>query len=284
MVSLPDYLPALITPFTSGGEVDTKAHTHNVKTLAEKGIEGFLLAGSTGEGPYIEPGERAQLLKAVRRRKTHFMVGIAAETTRIGTRLVDEAVDAGADSLLVLTPTTMARNRDDAVARYFLTIADHSEVPVLLYSVPVYTGYGLPVEVVWKLSRHKNIIGMKDSSGDVVRLQAIIDAAPSNFILYNGASRALTAAMAIGCYGAITASGNYAPDLVRQIIAAARHDPASARKDQAALSSLAADIESHGVPGVKAASTGIGLKPGYPREPLTRLAKSVETTLARLVR
>lgn len=283
MAQLPDYLPALLTPFTAGGELDIKAHTHNVRTLAALGLEGFLIAGSTGEGPYIEPGERARLIKAVRRRKTHLMVGIAAETTRLGIRLVDEAVDAGADTLLVLTPTAMARNRDEAVLRYFQTLADHSPVPVLLYSVPVYTGYSLPVDLVWKLSRHRNVIGMKDSSGDVVRLQAILDATPSNFFLYNGASRALVAAMAVGCHGAITASGNYAPQLVLEVMRTARTDPVAARKAQKRLSSLAADIEAHGVPGVKEAAAGIGLVPGYPREPLTRLARSVGASLAELV-
>jgi 4-hydroxy-2-oxoglutarate aldolase len=276
-------MPALITPFTRGGEIDTRAHTHNLKVLADAGIEGFVIGGSNGEGPYLEPGERHRLVKAGRRRKAHFMVGIAAESTRVALAQVAEAIDGSADTVLVLTPTTLARGRDEAVHRFYRTIADTSTVPVYLYSVPSVTGYSLPVELVWRLSRHDNIVGMKDSSGDVVRLQSIIDAAPSDFVLYSGSSRALTAAMAIGCHGAITGSGNYAPGLVLQTLATAKADPSKARKLQKRLSAISADVEAHGVPGVKAAAKAAGLDPGHPREPLTRLSRGAETSIAKLI-
>jgi 4-hydroxy-2-oxoglutarate aldolase len=283
MPSPPDYMPALITPFTRGGEIDTRAHTHNLKVLADAGIGGFVIGGSNGEGPYLEPGERHRLVKAGRRRKSHLMVGIAAESTRVAVNQVEEAIDAGADTVLVLTPTTLARGRDDAVHRFYRTIADVSTVPVFLYSVPSVTGYSLPVELVWRLSRHENIVGMKDSSGDVVRLQSIIDASPSEFLLYSGSSRALTAAMAIGCHGAITGSGNYVPQLVLQTLATAKEDPSKARKLQKRLSAISADVEAHGVPGVKAAAKAAGLDPGHPREPLTRLSRGAETSIAKLI-
>jgi 4-hydroxy-2-oxoglutarate aldolase len=283
MLPLPDYLPALITPFTLRGEVDSRAHTHNVRFLAGLGIEGFLIGGSTGEGPYLEPGERSRLVKTVRRRKTHLMVGVAAESTRVALNLVAEATEAGADTLLVMTPTTLARGRDDAVVRFFKTVADTSKLPILLYSVPPVTSYSLPIELIWRLSRHNNIIGMKDSSGDVVRLQSIVDATPTGFLLYSGATRALVAAIAIGCYGAITASGNYAPEQVVQTMATAKENPAKARRSQKRLSSLSSDVEAHGVPGVKAAAKAAGLEPGYPREPLTRLSRGAETSIAKLI-
>jgi 4-hydroxy-2-oxoglutarate aldolase len=283
MLTFPEYMPALITPFTRGGEIDTKAHTHNLKTLAEAGITGFVIGGSNGEGPYLEPGERHRLVKAARRRKAHLMLGIAAESTRMALNQIEEAVAAGADSVLALTPTTLARGRDDAVHRFFRTIADVSTIPLFLYSVPSVTGYSLPIELVWRLSRHENVVGMKDSSGDVVRLQSIIDVAPSDFILYSGSSRALTAAMAVGCHGAITGSGNYVPRLVLETLAIAKVDPARARKLQKRLSAISADVEAHGVPGVKAAAKAAGLDPGHPREPLTRLSRGAETSIAKLI-
>jgi 4-hydroxy-2-oxoglutarate aldolase len=283
MLSPPDYMPALITPFTRSGEIDTRAHTANLKTLAGAGIGGFVIGGSNGEGPYLEPGERQRLVKAGRRRKAHFMVGIAGESTRVALRQVEEAIEGGADSVLVMTPTTLTRGRDEAVLRFYRAIADASTVPVFLYSVPSVTAYNLPLELVWRLSRHDNIVGMKDSSGDVVRLQSIIDAAPSEFILYSGSSRALTAAMAVGCHGAITGSGNYVPELVLQTLEAAKSDPVKARKLQKRLSAVSADVEAHGVPGVKAAAKAAGLDPGHPREPLTRLSHGVETSIAKLI-
>lgn len=283
MIPAPDCMPALITPFTRGGEIDTKAHVTNMRVLADAGMKGYVIGGSNGEGPYLEPGERENLVKAGRRRKSHFMVGVAAESTRTALRQVREAVDGGADSILAMTPTSLARGRDEAIVRFYKTIADESTLPVFLYSVPIVTGYSLPVELIWRLSRYNNIVGMKDSSGDVVRLQSIIDATPTSFVLYSGSSRAVTAAMAVGCFGAITGSGNYAPELLLQLVATAKDDPSNARKLQKRLSSLSSEVEAHGVPGVKAASRAAGLEPGYPREPLTRLSRGAETSLAKML-
>jgi 4-hydroxy-2-oxoglutarate aldolase len=276
-------MPALITPFTRAGEVDTKAHIHNVRVLVEHGMNGFVIGGSNGEGPYLEPGERAKLIKSLRRRKAHLMCGIAAESTRAALAMISEAEDSSADSVLVMTPTTVSRGRDESVDRFYRTIADQSSLPVFLYSVPSVTAYNLPLELVWRLSRHDNIVGMKDSSGDVVRLQSIIDATPGGFLLYSGSSRALTAAIAVGCHGAITGSGNYVPELVLQTLAAAKENPEKARRLQKRLSSISSDVEAHGIPGVKAAARTAGLEPGYPREPLTKLSRGAETSIAKLI-
>jgi dihydrodipicolinate synthase/N-acetylneuraminate lyase len=225
-------MPALVTPFSRAGEIDIEAHTTNLRTLSEAGIEGFVIGGSTGEGPYLEPGDRQRLVRAGRRRKAFFMVGIAAESTRVALSQLREASEGGADAVLVMTPTTLSRGRDEAVLRYYRTVADASPLPVFLYSVPRVTAYNLPVETIAKLARHDGIAGIKDSSGDVVRMQSIIDVTPPEFLVYSGSSRALTAAIAIGCHGAITASGNYVPDLVIRTLAAARESSSKARRLQ----------------------------------------------------
>lgn len=279
----PSYMPALVTPFTRTGVLDIKAFQGNVRFLADTGITGFVIGGSNGEGPYLEPGERGRLVKAVRRRKAHLMVGIAGESTRMALQQVREAEEAGADSVLVMTPTAAARGRDDAVSEHFRTIADETRMPVFVYSVPPVTAYSIPVDQVARLARHPNIVGMKDSSGDVVRLQAIIDATPGDFILYSGSSRALTAAVSVGCHGAITGSGNYLPRLVQETLAKAKEHPEAARRSQKRLSSISAAVEAYGVPGVKAAAKAAGLEPGYPRLPLTRLSRSHEASVAKLI-
>lgn len=283
MTGFPEYMPALVTPFTKSGEIDSKAHQHNLRYLAGEGMKGFVIGGSNGEGPYLEPGERARLVRAGRRRKAHFMVGINGETTRQAAEQIDEASEAGADSVLPLTPTTMARGHEQALISFYRKVADYSPIPVLLYSNPAVTAYNLPVESISRLARHENIVGMKDSSGNVVRLQSIIDSTPSDFILYSGASKALTAAIAIGCHGAITGSGNYAPDLVLATLAAAKESPAKARRLQKRLSRLSAQIDAVGIPAVKAAAKAAGLEPGYPRHPLARLSRGAETSIAKLI-
>lgn len=279
----PRYMPALITPFTRSGDVDLGAHAHNLELLSDRGIRGFVIGGSNGEGPYLEPGERKRLVETARPVRAHLMVGIAGETTRAALAQLEEAVAGGADSILVLTPTTLARGREEAIARFYRDVAEASPLPLYLYSVPAVTGYSLPVTAVTALAEHDNIVGMKDSSGDVVRLQSILDAVPGDFVLYSGSSRALTAAMAVGCHGAVTGSGNYLPELLLSLVAAARESPIEARKLQRRLSAVSAEVESHGVPGVKAAARAAGLDPGHPRAPLARLPPGAETAIARLI-
>jgi 4-hydroxy-2-oxoglutarate aldolase len=276
-------MPALITPFTRAGDIDLEAHEHNLAVLSEQGMKGFVIGGSNGQGPYLEPGDREQLISAGRRRKTHLMCGIAAESTRMALAQIAEAEEAGADSVLVLTPTTMARDRDEAELGFYRDLADHAGVPVFLYSVPPVTRYSMPIELVERLARHENIHGMKDSSGDVVRLQTIVESTPESFLLYSGASRALAAAIAVGCHGAITGSGNYLPALVLDTLAAAKEGAAKARPLQKGLSRISAEVEAQGIPGVHAAARAAGLDPGYPRLPLTRLSRGAETSIARLI-
>ncbi|MGH8874394.1 MAG: dihydrodipicolinate synthase family protein [Acidimicrobiia bacterium] len=280
----PRVMPALITPFTRSGDLDLEAHRHNLETLAGHRITGFLIGGSTGEGPYLEPGERTALIWASREavgRRPFLLAGVTAETQRAAEAQVREASEAGADGVLVLTPTTLARNRHALVRRHFEELADASPLPVLLYSVPTYTAYPLPEEVVAELAEHPNIVGMKDSGGDPVRMQRLVAATPEGFILFAGSSQAVTLSLAAGAYGAITASVNYVPDLLGETVATARRSPTSAAPLQRRLSRISAVVEPHGVPGVKAAAAAVGLRPGHPRLPLRRLPARLAERLAR---
>jgi 4-hydroxy-tetrahydrodipicolinate synthase len=106
MADPPHLLPALVTPFDEDGEIDFKAHGHNLQELWRTGIRGFLIGGSTGEGPYLEPGERAGLLEIARKElgdEAYLSCGIAAETVRQAKRMIDEAAGI-ADSVLVIPP------------------------------------------------------------------------------------------------------------------------------------------------------------------------------------
>ncbi|MGH8912682.1 MAG: dihydrodipicolinate synthase family protein [Acidimicrobiia bacterium] len=274
----PRVMPALVTPFDADGELDIGAHAHNVGFLSDVGIEGFVLGGSNGEGPYLETGERGRLIEEARQAapEAFVMAGVMAETVRGGLRQLEEC--GGADSVLVLTPTTMARNRSPYILNYFRRMADASELPVYLYSVPPNTAYSMPVELVAELAEHPNVVGMKDSSGDVVRLQAIVNATGDDFVLYSGASAAVTAAITVGCHGVITGSANYVPRLVKDTV-----EKVPALDLQRQLNRISAAVESHGVPGVKAAATAAGLKSGYPRLPLEPVPAELASELAALV-
>jgi dihydrodipicolinate synthase/N-acetylneuraminate lyase len=273
-------MPALITPFTRSGALDPEAHTGNVAELSANGVTGFLLGGSTGQGPYLEPGERARLTEATRHAapRGFVMCGLAGESVRTSLAQAEEAASAGADAVLALTPTSLVRGRHRLVEAFFADLADRCPLPVFLYSVPGVTGYELPVDVIARLAPHPNIVGMKDSGGHPVRAGDIVAATPDGFELFAGASAAVALAVAAGARGAITASANYAAALIGQVVGA--RSVASAAPAQAALTRLVRVVEPHGVPGTMAAAEITGLSAGTPRRPLRAVPSRERSAIA----
>jgi 4-hydroxy-2-oxoglutarate aldolase len=279
-------MPALITPFKESGDVDVGAHRHNVGFLTELGIAGILIAGSTGEGPYLEPGERHQLVKTARDTlgsATYLTCGVAAETVRQAKAMIAEAAEGGADSALVITPTTLTRNRLPYVEGFYQVVADAAPIPILLYSVPPVTAFELPEDLVVRLSEHPNVVGMKDSGGDPVRMQRLVARVQDGFSLFTGSTQAVTLALTAGAHGAITASTNYLPQALLELVSVATDDPIKARSLQQCVSAVAARVEALGIPGVKAAAALAGLVPGVPRSPLRPLDPYQRSALAEVI-
>lgn len=275
-------MPALITPFAAGGDIDVGAHASNVALLAARSVEGFLIAGSTGEGPYLEPGERHTLVEAAREAAptTYLMCGLSAESLRAAIAQIDEAAGAGADAVLVPTPTTLVRGRDHLVANFYHEVAGYSPLPIFLYSVPKVTGYELPITVANELSDHPSIAGMKDSGGQPVRVPALLEGAPEGFALYSGSTPALGLSVAAGARGGITASSNYAAPLATRVVRLAAVSPEETRPQQARLTRVATIVEQHGIPGVKAAAGLTGLQTGSLRRPLLPVSPETARTIA----
>lgn len=265
----------MITPFTTDGLPELAAFRSNLKDLAGRGVGGFLVGGSTGEGPYLEAGERAMLIGAARDALgpgPFLLCGVAGESVRAAQAQVNEALESGADAALVVTPTSLVRGNHSAVARFYRLLADNTTLPLMLYSVPRVTGYELPTEQVLELAQHPSIVGMKDSGGRPVRIQELVRNVPSPFFMFAGASTALAASMAAGGYGAITASANYAPELVTDIVESSDLSQPRADAFQLELSRLVKIVERFGLPGTKAAAEATGLQPGTSRPPLAALS------------
>ncbi len=281
----PEVMPALVTPFDIDGSLDLAAHHHNVAALWERGARGFLVGGSSGEGPFLEPGERAALLASARRvaADAYLLGGVNGESVRLAVSQLDEIAAAGADAGLVITPTTLSRDDDAAVRRFYEQVAETSPLPVLLYTVPRWTGYSLPVDMAAVLAGRAGIVGIKDSGGEPSRvgdLVASLHGAP--FLVYAGASAAIAESVRLGATGAITASANYAFDLVASVVASVRSDsdPADA---QARLGEMSAAVERWGLAGTKAAAAAAGLRAGWPRLPLRPLPDTVAAEVAALL-
>jgi 4-hydroxy-2-oxoglutarate aldolase len=272
--ALPRSLVAIVTPYTPDDQIDGDAHAHNANRLAHQGCTGFVVAGSTGEGPYLTTAERGDLVRVTRAAQpdSYVMCGVNAESVAQAITQVSAAAKAGADSALVLTPTTLVRGDHRAVEAFYTAVADASPVPLLLYSNPKPTAYELPTESVNTLAAHPNIIGIKDSGGNPARLDDIATTIANGFIVYPGASRALLASHARGAYGAITASANY----VFPLVASASSGDAAA---QEALDRVIAVVEQHGIPGARAAARANGLIVGDPRPPLRPVEAHIEAAI-----
>jgi dihydrodipicolinate synthase/N-acetylneuraminate lyase len=274
-------MTALITPFDEGGTIIVEAHHHNLQLQARRGVTGFVIGGSTGEGPYLEAGERALLVGEARNElgiDPFLMCGVAAQSVRQAINQLKEIAAAGADAALVMTPTTLARGNHDAVRRFYEAIAETAPLPIFLYSVPAVTGYDLPAEYAAELSAHPNIVGLKDSAGRALHTKQVAAESVEGFLVYSGSSSALTQAIAGGAVGAITASANYLPELVSAVVRTALESVSRAEPLQTELTAATKAIEAYGVVGTKAAAGAAGLWTGIPRRPLqpvprTELAK-----------
>src|SRR5512141_2120081 len=166
-------LPAVPTPFR-GGEPGLDLLERLIESLAPTGLAGFLVLGSNGEAFSLTDAERGEVLKAARRaipRDKVFLAGCGAESTPVAAERVAQAAAAGAGAALVLTPHSLRScMRPEGFYRHFSELADAAKLPVYLYNIPQFTGVTLDVDVVARLSRHPNVHGMKDSSGNVTYL------------------------------------------------------------------------------------------------------------------
>ena len=266
----PQLVPALITPFDTGGELDLDAHRHNVRFLAQQGATGFLVGGSTGEGPYLEPGDRDHLATTVRQEVPDAFVlcGIHMESVRQATARIAEVHAAGADAALVITPTTIIRGANEAVASFYVDVAEAAPLPICLYTVPAVTGYELPVDDIRRLSAHPAIAGMKDSGGKLERVVEVSETLSQPFYMFIGATRIVGA----GAYGAIMSCSNYAWPIAAHLGEAALESNGEVAGYQARLTALTSAIEPLGRPATKAAAAMVGMRPGVPRRPLRPLA------------
>ena len=276
-IDWPRAMPALVTPFGAGGDIDLDAHRHNVAALADRGARGIVIGGSTGQGPYLEPGERRTLTSAARETTPDAVIvcGVFAQSLRQALAQTTEAADGRADAVLVATPSTLVRSRPDRIEAFFDALASMSPLPILLYTVPQVTGVELEVRSVATLSRQRAVVGIKDSGGDAARFGAWRDDVGDDFFGYVGASRALLEAHRHGAHGAITASANYA---LADVSLAIRGD----RDAQRRLTAISSTVESHGVSGTMFAAAVSGLRVGIARSPLGVLdeAAALEITEA----
>ena len=214
------FLP-IVTPYNRRGDIDEAGFRSNLRRFVKEGLNGILLAGSTGEGPYLTERERLRLVELARpliAAPQLLLVGTGVETTRETIHLSREAVALGADAVLVLTPSYFKnRMNSSALTAHFSTIADAVRRPVLIYSIPQFTGIHMDPETIGHLSRHGNIVGLKESSGNMQLLRDVLEKSETGFRILAGSALIMLDALQAGAAGAVLGPANYIPGICMEI-------------------------------------------------------------------
>ena len=269
--------PVVSTFDQETGDLAPVAFRANVRAHLDAGVSGIVVAGSTGEAPLLDDRERQQLMEWARPlipADRWLVAGVSAESSRLCVRRAIEAAERGADAVLVSAPHYYeAAMTAEALAGHYRRVADRSPVPLILYNVPKHTHLTLDPGLVQELSRHENIAGIKDSSGDLKLLGAYLASQANGFDVLVGNGGLFYAALEMGVRGGILAVSLFAaPVTVGLWQAFAGGDRQRAGRAQERLAPLAKGVVSKlGVAGVKAALEFVGLHGGAVRPPLLPL-------------
>ena len=288
-------LSGVLSPVVStfdeySGDLAPVAFRANVRAHLAAGVDGIVVAGSTGEAALLDERERHQLVewsRTVIDADRWLIAGTGAESTRLCVRRSAEAAERGADAVLVVAPHYYgAQMTPESLATHFRQVADQSPVPVILYNIPKYTHFALEPGLVLELAKHENIIGIKDSSGDLRALGGFLTAQSDRFSVLTGSGGSLYPALEMGARGGILAVSLFAAALSVEVCSAfARGDTVSAGRAQERLVPLAkAIVAGLGVAGVKAAVDYVGLYGGPVRAPLLPLRAADRERVAVLLR
>ncbi|MEP6707198.1 MAG: dihydrodipicolinate synthase family protein [Pyrinomonadaceae bacterium] len=270
----------ITTPFLSDGGLDLDGLRSNIRKWNHTGIAGYVVLGSTGERVHLDEREYVQVIETAREvvpTGFAFIAGAGQQSRRGTIAEIERAAAAGADAVLVITPHFYrAAITQAALVGHYNEVAGAAPVPVILYNMPDLTGIKIDPETVATLSRHKNIMGVKDSSADIEGLQKTINLvrrdpiSPEDFVVLTGNGTVLDEALRAGAAGAILAVGCVAPALCGQIIRASLDgDNVRATELQQYLTPLARAVtKAYGIGGLKAALDLLGYAGGAVRAPL----------------
>lgn len=209
---------AVATPFTGSG-VDFPALRKHLDFLLENGTDALVVCGTTGEAATMSYEERMETVEAVVRHvdgRVPVIAGTGSNNTENAIALSKDAVSAGADGLLVVTPFYNKATQRGLI-RHFAAVADSAERPVILYNVPSRTGVKCAAETYAQLAGHPNIQGVKEASGDLALVQKTRELCPEDFYIWSGNDDETAPIMLLGGKGVISVAANVAPDRMHDL-------------------------------------------------------------------
>ncbi len=221
-VSLAGIFPAVPTPFSADGGVEHDRLRSNLERLNSEPLSGYLLQGSNGEFVFLDPNERMEVVRAARAvipEERLLIAGSGMESTLATIALTNRMAEAGADVALVVTPHYFrGAMTAAALEKHYRQVAAAAPLPIMLYNVPIFTGIDLPVETVVNLATCANIIGIKDSSGNVGKLGLTVRETPDDFQVLTGSGSTFLPSLAVGAVGGMMALANIAAGPLAELL------------------------------------------------------------------
>jgi 4-hydroxy-2-oxoglutarate aldolase len=274
-MKLEGIFPPVTTPFDDNGCIEHNHLSENIERWNETEISGYLILGSNGESVFLNEEEKLDLINTARKAipsSKKMLVGTGSESTKGTIEFTRKAVDCGADAAVVITPHFFRNDMShEAFLKHYLKVADNSPIPILLYNVPPFTSLNLEVKTTAVLSTHENIIGIKDSSGNIEQLSEIINLTKEeNFSVLTGSSIVLYPSLCIGAAGGIMAIACVLPERCADMIRLCKdgnHKEAKALQMRLIEPTIAITSR-YGIPGLKAAMDLFGYHGGGSRLPL----------------
>lgn len=276
-MKLEGILPPLTVPFGADGSVDHLKLRANIDRYNRTRVSGYVLNGSTGESVLMRWEEIYGIWEIARDAAASgriLIAGTGAESTSETIGHTNRAAALGFDFALVRTPSFYKPAlSDDLQAEHYIRVADAAKIPVLVYSVPIFTAYTVEAPLLGRVASHPNIVGIKDSSGNVPRIAEFRAVVPKDFAIMCGSPSSLVGSLDKGADGGVLALACALPELCCEIYNAFRAgDSARADSVQGKLTAAAATIAAkYGIPGLKYALDQLGYFGGLPRRPLLPL-------------
>ncbi len=267
---------ALTTPFVDD-EISPEKFKQNIQRYNSFDLAGYVILGSSGEALYLTEQESVKIVQTAKESTTpgkKIIVGTAKESAKLTVEFTNRMANFEIDAALVRTPSYYkSQLTEQALKSFYLTVADKSRVPVLIYHIPRLTGISLDMELIVELSQHPNIAGMKDSSGNLAFMSELVPRFKSEFNLLLGAGSIILSGLSMGAQGGILALATVAPGKcceLYKLFLEGRID--EARRLQVELIPLnKAMIQIMGIPAIKYALDAVGYFGGHPRLPLLPL-------------
>jgi 4-hydroxy-2-oxoglutarate aldolase len=287
-MKLSGVMPPITTPFQNG-KLALDQLKKNFQRWNQTGLSGYLVLGSNGEAVYLNEKEKIKVIEISREsipKSKIMLVGTGMESTQETIRFTNQAAKLGADCALVVTPSYFKGSmKPQILYDHFISVAESSRIGILIYNVPQFTGINMEPEWVAKLSNHPNILGIKDSSGNIQQLSEIVSLSQKGFAVFVGSAPVFFPALCVGAVGGILAVAQVAPQECIQIQNLFnKGEMNEARALQNRLTPLAKAVTTkYGIGGLKMAMDLTGYFGGDPRSPLKRPGKEVEEELKRML-